>query len=93
VTQLPPIDRLALPADVRSGSAETRERYEAGLGFERQLVAELAKQLSSTAGESMSGSPYAQLLPDALADAVIAGGGLGLARGLADHGTTDEDAA
>ena len=84
MTPLPPIDRLALPADVRSASPEVRQGYQAALGFERQLVAQLAKQLSSTAGESMQDGPYAQLLPDALADSIAAAGGLGLARGIAD---------
>jgi hypothetical protein len=83
VSQLPPIDRLALPADIRTAPSDVRARYQAGLGFERQLVAQLAEQLSATAGESMTSGPYARLLPEALADAVVAAGGLGLARGLA----------
>lgn len=83
MTQLPPIDRLALPADVRTAPSDVRDRYVAGLGFERQLVAQLAKQLGQTAGESMSSGPYAQLLPDALADSIVAAGGLGLARSFA----------
>lgn len=84
MTPLPAIDRLALPADVRTASPAVQERYQAALGFERQLVAQLAKQLSATAGDSLSGSPYAQLLPDALADSIVAAGGLGLARTIAD---------
>ncbi|HEU4658582.1 MAG TPA: hypothetical protein VFR97_13725 [Capillimicrobium sp.] len=84
MTPLPPIDRLALPADIRTSGRDVQERYEAGLGFERQLVAQLAKQLSATAGETLTSGPYAQLLPDALADSIAAAGGLGLARTLAD---------
>jgi hypothetical protein len=84
MTVLPPIDRSALPADVRNAPEADRQRYEAALGFERQLVAQLAKQLTKTAGESLGTGPYAQMLPDTLADAVIASGGLGLARELAD---------
>ena len=84
MTALPAIDRLALPADVRAAGPRARERYEAALGFERQLVAQLAEQLSSTAGGSLEQSPYAQLLPDALADSIVAAGGLGLARPIAD---------
>ena len=81
---LPAIDRVALPADVRNASPEAQQRYRAAVGFERQLVAQLAKQLSETAGETISGGPYAQLLPDALAAAIAAAGGLGLARTIAD---------
>jgi hypothetical protein len=84
MTVLPPIDRASLPADVRTAPEADRNRYEAALGFERQLVAQLAKQLTKTAGASLASGPYAQMLPDALADAVVSGGGLGLARQLAD---------
>jgi hypothetical protein len=83
VTTLPPIDQASLPADVRGASSDVRARYQAALGFERQLVAQLAQQLTKTAGESLGSGPYAQLLPDALADAVTEAGGLGLARQLA----------
>jgi hypothetical protein len=45
-------------------------------GFEKLLVQQLAKELLKTAGDT--GSEYASLLPNALADAVEEGGGLGL---------------
>jgi len=83
VTPLPPIDQATLPADVRAAGPQARARYQAALSFERQLTTELAKQLSSTAGESLGSGPYAQLLPEALADGITAAGGLGLARTLA----------
>jgi len=91
-TFLPPVDQAALPADVRAAGPEARERYQAALAFERQLTHELAKQLTRTAerasGEEEGGSnPYEHLLPDALADAVTAAGGLGLARRLVDLDT------
>lgn len=81
---LPPVDRSALPPDIRSASSTVRQQYQAALSFERQLVSELAKQLSQTAGSSMQDGPYAQLLPDALADAITQAGGLGLARDIVD---------
>jgi Rod binding domain-containing protein len=91
---VPPIDRALLPADVRTGSAERRKAYEAGLGFERMLVAQLAKSLSDTTGADESTSAatatYKDLLPDALADGIVAAGGLGLAGQLV---TPLEDAA
>jgi len=97
-TALPPIDQSLLPADVRNASTQTQQRYEAGLAFEQQLTAQLSQQLTDSLGATMSDSPYAQLLPDALASAVTASGGLGLARQLAGlgpevSGTTAQTAA
>jgi Rod binding domain-containing protein len=85
---LPPIDRSLLPADVRDASPAKRRTYEAALGFERMLVAQLAKSLSDTTGgdesaeTSAATSTYRNMLPDALADGIIAGGGLGLAKDI-----------
>lgn len=81
---LPPVDQALLPADIRSASQEVRQQYQAALSFEQSLVSELAKQLSTTAGSAMQDGPYAQLLPDALADAITQAGGLGLARGIVE---------
>lgn len=82
---LPPIDRSLLPADIRNGSQERRQTYTAALGFERMLVSELAKSMSKTAQDDSesadaSTSTYRDLLPNAMADGIVAGGGLGLAR-------------
>lgn len=90
---LAPIDQSLLPAEVRTGSPERRRAYEAALGFERQLVQQMAKAMTDAlqpiAGDGEDGDAgsaatkaYADLLPDTLADAVMAGGGLGLARTL-----------
>jgi hypothetical protein len=84
VSVLPPVDQALLPADIRSASQEVRQQYQAALSFEQSLVSELAKQLSTTAGSAMQDGPYAQLLPDALADAITQAGGLGLARGIVE---------
>jgi hypothetical protein len=83
---VPPIDQALLPTDIRDASPARRKAYEAGLSFERVLVGQLTEQLQKTAedGGDQGGGAYAQLLPDALADGVMAGGGLGLARVLAD---------
>ena len=82
---LPPIDQNLLPADIRNGSQERKQTYTAALGFERMLVNELAKSMSKTAQDDSDGgdaatSTYRDLLPGALADGIVAGGGLGLAR-------------
>jgi Rod binding domain-containing protein len=88
MTGLPPIDQSLLPAEVRKGSSEDRKTYAAALGFERALVNEMAKAMTDTAkpgdesGEQpdAASSTYLEMLPDQLSDAVLQGGGLGLAR-------------
>jgi hypothetical protein len=80
VSVLPPIDQSLLPADIRSAPKQVQQQYQAAMSFEQSLVSELTKQLSQTAGSSMEDGPYAQLLPDALSDAITQAGGLGLAR-------------
>jgi Rod binding domain-containing protein len=82
---LPPIDQALLPADIRTAAPARRDAYTAALGFERLLVQQLTQSLARSTGEALGGnSPYASLLPDALADGVMGGGGLGLARQLTD---------
>jgi hypothetical protein len=84
-TGLPPIDRAQLPQDIRTAAPARRDAYEAGLGFERLLLQQLSQSLTSSTRDALGGdSPYASLLPDALADGVMSTGGLGLARQLAD---------
>lgn len=97
MTALPPIDNALLPAEVRNGSASDKKSYQAALGFERMLLGELTKAMADTAkpaggddsGESgqpedAASSMYMQMLPDQLADAVTANGGLGLAKSFYD---------
>ena len=94
---LPPIDQAALPAEVLGGTKQDKKAYEAALGFERMLLGELTKSLADTAkpagsddGEDASSdgtqdaaaSMYMQMLPDQLADSMIANGGIGLAQHL-----------
>jgi Rod binding domain-containing protein len=82
---LPPVDRSQLPADIRSASPARQDAYTAALGFERLLVQQLTESLAATSRDALGGdSPYASLLPDAMADGVMASGGLGLARQIAD---------
>lgn len=64
-----PVTPAAAPAD-----AETQKAAE---GFERVLLGQLAKQLESTVGGSQSGA-FASLIPEAMADALSAAGGIGL---------------
>lgn len=82
---LAPIDASLLPADIRQGSQTRREAYTASLGFEQLLVQQLTESLASSAREAMGGdSPYANMMPTAMADGIMDAGGLGLARQLTD---------
>ena len=81
----------ALPADVRADGAHGRKLYEAALGFEQELVRTIAAQLTATAessgdeesaGDAASGLIKDQLPELALADGILASGGLGLAHDL-----------
>jgi Rod binding domain-containing protein len=88
MTMLPPVDNALLPADVRTGTPERRQQYDMARSFERQLVGELTKALAATAAPaddattSAATKTYRDMLPGALADAVMAEGGLGLAAQL-----------
>ena len=91
MSPIPPIDNALLPAEIRDGSATDKKSYQAALGFERMLLGELTKAMADTAKPSdqdQSGdaatSTYMQMLPDQLADAVTANGGLGLAKSFYD---------
>jgi Rod binding domain-containing protein len=58
-------------------------------GFERMLLGQLTKELVDTAMPSdpeaaAATGAYKQLLPDALTEALMSGGGIGLAKQLAD---------
>jgi Rod binding domain-containing protein len=99
---LPAIDQSLLPADIRTGSTQRKQTYEAALGFERSFIEELTKTMAATAqpsddssstddggdgtstgmGSDAASQSYLQMLPGTLADAMVANGGLGLARQL-----------
>ena len=66
------------------GSEKRTDAERAGMAFERMLLVQLTQQLAKTAepeGEASSAAStaYRDLLPGALADAIVAGGGIGLA--------------
>jgi Rod binding domain-containing protein len=64
------------------------DEKKAAEGFERMLVGQLTKQLVDSAlpadseASAVTGS-YRQMLPDALTEALMSGGGIGLAQQLA----------
>jgi Rod binding domain-containing protein len=84
------VPETALPASVRNGSEEQKQTYKAALGFERMLLGQLMQSMNATAeagGDDSDSSDaatnmYKQMLPDQLADSLIAGGGTGLAENL-----------
>jgi len=95
----PPIDQSLLPPDVRSAPPARQQAYAAALGFEQLLVQQLSSSFADSAQGTFGGSsddgssdgagagaanPYASLLPDALTQGVMNGGGLGLAAQLTD---------
>ena len=95
---LPVVPDTALPADVRSGSDTDKQTYKAALAFERQLLTQLLQGLDTSQDDSSDDSSddgssvmdgtdaatntYKQQLPDQMSDAVINGGGTGLAENL-----------
>ena len=87
-SSLPAIAPSVLPADVRAGSKQDQQTYRAALGFERMLLGQLTKQMMESAKpaggeeESAATSTYRDMMPDQLADSVIANGGIGMAHDL-----------
>ena len=70
----------------KQADAETVKNFE---GFEKLLVGQLTKELVETAmpddGEAAAATgAYKQMLPDALTEALMSGGGIGLAKKLAE---------
>ena len=72
----------ALPPEVREGSAEDRKAYRAALGFEQVLLTQLLKEVEGLGVPEGTPAAYAELAPETFADALVAGGGIGLARDL-----------
>jgi len=77
-----------LPLGTPARTAEEK----AAFGFERMLLGQLTEQLAKsvqTDDESASAATqtYRDMLPDALADALISGGGIGLAQSLVKETT------
>ena len=68
------------------GSEKRTEAERAGLAFERMLLVQLTQQLAKTAegdeSTSAASKAYRDLLPGVMADAMVAGGGIGLAGSL-----------
>ena len=80
LSALPSVPDSALPRSVREGSPADRQSYKAALGFERMFVEQLLK--SATGGKGFIEGPQGAAVDGALADAMVANGGFGLAAEL-----------
>lgn len=76
---LPPLAPGAVPADVRAQGPQAVDGFKAALSFERVL---LGKLLAEALPEPETALPSAATMPDTLADAIVAGGGAGIANEL-----------
>ncbi len=85
--ELPPLaPGTVLPADVRAAGPGAQQEYRTALAFERILISQLTKAMQQTVGGEDEGGAatrtYREMLPDTMADALVAGGGIGLASDL-----------
>ena len=86
-----PVGATAAPAAAGATPKASRDELEAQEGFERMLVGQLTKQLVDSAmpddaETSAATGTYKQMLPDALTEALMSAGGIGLAQQLAAAG-------
>jgi Rod binding domain-containing protein len=92
---IPPVDLptgVALPPEIRAAGAGAQQEYRSALSFERVLLGQLTKAMQATvpaddedgegSGTSAATKTYKDMLPDKMADALVAGGGIGLASDL-----------
>lgn len=73
---IPPVPQLS--AGTAADTPQQRAALQAGLGFERLLLGEMTRTMTASAGLAGAAGILADQLPDVLADAVVAGGGIGL---------------
>jgi Rod binding domain-containing protein len=93
MTTLPPLGPGVLPVGLREAPAAAQREYRAALGFERVLLGQLAQTLTENAtGDGGAPQAYRDMLPDALADGLLAAGGIGLARTLVSPQTAQQAA-
>ncbi len=77
---LPPLAPGAIPPSVRARGPDAIDDFRAALGFERILLTEL---LSGALPEPEElADPRMSMLPETLADAIVAQGGIGVAAEL-----------
>ena len=81
-----PAAGAALPPEIRAAEKPVQDAYRSALAFERVLLGQVTKAMQSTTGggegAGAATEAYRNMLPDTMADAIIAGGGIGLASDL-----------
>jgi len=79
-------DAAATKAQQQGAAGKTTETSKQGEAFERMLVGQLTKTLIDSAlpedATSAATAAYKDMLPDALTEALMSGGGIGLAKSL-----------
>jgi len=84
---------VTLPPEIRAAGTDVQEEYRTALAFERVLLGQLTKAMQTTVAPEGEGSAatkaYKDMLPDTMADALAAGGGIGLASDLVRALRTD----
>lgn len=92
----PPVALAAAALDTgqpRSASAGAQQEQRAAQAFERLLLGQLTRAMQATVARDDDGSAatrvYSDMLPDVMADALSAGGGIGLSRELVRALRTD----
>jgi Rod binding domain-containing protein len=86
---LPPLPAgTVLPADVRNASPADQRTYRTAMAFERVLIGQLTTAMQATVQSDddttdAATKTYTDMLPGTMADALTAGGGIGLAADLA----------
>jgi hypothetical protein len=78
---LPSVPDTALPASVRSGSAQDKAAYRSALGFEQVMLGQLVEAIVPK-DSTLAGSPYAGAVQDSFAQGLVDAGGIGLAQQL-----------
>jgi Rod binding domain-containing protein len=77
---------VTLPREIRAAGPQAQDEYRSALAFERVLLGQLTKAMQATVAPEGEGSAatkaYTDRLPDTMADALIAGGGIGIASDL-----------
>jgi Rod binding domain-containing protein len=81
ISGLPQVPETALPAAVRSGSADDKSSYRAALGFEQVLLGQLVEAIVPQDSDPAD-SPYSGAVKDAFSQGLVDSGGVGLAQQL-----------
>lgn len=86
---------ISLPREIREAGAGAQQEYRSALAFERVLLGQLTKAMQATVSTDGEGAgaateAYKDMLPDTMADALVADGGIGLASDLVRALRTDQ---